>query len=128
MPCAVLHAVCCALSQVVMVSASLRANSLQQASAWLDTNPISIFSSSAAAAAGAGAKPLDPAAAADEEGAAEAGAAEAADGQQQSHWALMLPPTITHQVRQQHSMLWTSAYCTPTLVTTVAHMDMVTMR
>lgn len=71
--------------QVILVSASLRPNSLQTATAWADTDPINVCSE-----APADATPAARAAAA----AAEAGQGAA----KQTAWGQMLPDTISHQV------------------------------
>jgi hypothetical protein len=76
---------CAPFLQVILVSASLRPNSLQTAKAWTDTNPINVCSK-----APADATPAARAAAA----AAEAGQGTA----KQTAWGQMLPDTISHQV------------------------------
>lgn len=77
----------CPCLQVILVSASLRANSLQTATAWTDRDPITICSE-----APADATPAARAAAA---------AAEAGQAVKQSTWGQMLPDTISHQVGRQ---------------------------
>lgn len=79
------HVCVCPCLQVILVSASLRANSLQTATAWTDRDPINVCSE-----APADATPAARAAAA----AAEAGQAAV----KPSAWGKMLPYTISHQV------------------------------
>jgi hypothetical protein len=84
------------LLQVILVSASLRATSIQTAKAWVESDPISVRSEA----------PSDTTPAARAAAAAAAAAAEGReveDGEvlgqlDRSQWAQMLPDTIKHQV------------------------------
>jgi hypothetical protein len=89
-------------AQVVLVSASLRDNSLQQAKSWVDCDPIRICSEASTAVTGSTAA-ADAGDSEQEDG--EGAAAAAAGSQGQSQWAQMLPDTITHQVRKRFFLI-----------------------
>lgn len=97
-------------AQVVLVSASLRDNSLQQAKSWMDCDPIRICSEASTAVTGStAAADADDDEQEDGEGAAVGAAG--SQGRSQSQWSQMLPATITHQVRKPFLTSFSSAVC-----------------